>query len=682
MSPLVVIAGAVVASVTAADEGLPESLEDFEDVDGFETTVRADVKQPVPETASSVLLDDEELATGSLRTADDAIRLVPGFVLVQHGAEGKGYQFFVRGFDALHGADIEASIAGVPFNEWSNVHSTGYLELSLVPPEVISEIAVTKGPFSVEQGPFAIAGSIAYELGISERNRGLRGWYTAGTTNRHRLLVTYAPDEADDPTFVTAEVMTDDGFGQGRAAQRAGGTGRLRLFGSSDAELDLFVAANASRFDLPGIVRLEDVDAGRIALRDSYDDDQWGGESRRALLSLNYEHRGNNTGTQAQVYAMARELELIENFTGFLADSINGDALEQRHESAMVGGGLEHLLELDDHWALLFNGSGRAERVTQNEWQLGLDNERLVANRDIVGTQIGWHSGASVRFTPSRALRVDLGGRVDGATIPDVEDRTAGRSGDGTRVVLSPRASVRYRPGELIEVFAAYGRGLRPPELAAFAGVVRDDLGLEDASAPQAEPTVNDSVELGTRLTLGAIEFSAAGFGTFIERESIFDHVSGASVELGSTRRLGVELAGVWRASAALEFRADATWVRARLRESGTPVPLAPSFVTGAHVIVRPLGRSFGGLHAVAVAPRDLPFGGRSDWLWITSAVAGYDWGAFRAEVALDNLLNQENHEGAYQFASVWPSSGSVLPSAHVAPGPPLSARLTLSAAF
>ncbi|MEL6759802.1 MAG: Plug domain-containing protein, partial [Myxococcota bacterium] len=169
MSPLVVIAGAVVASVTAADEGLPESLEDFEDVDGFETTVRADVKQPVPETASSVLLDDEELATGSLRTADDAIRLVPGFVLVQHGAEGKGYQFFVRGFDALHGADIEASIAGVPFNEWSNVHSTGYLELSLVPPEVISEIAVTKGPFSVEQGPFAIAGSIAYELGISER---------------------------------------------------------------------------------------------------------------------------------------------------------------------------------------------------------------------------------------------------------------------------------------------------------------------------------------------------------------------------------------------------------------------------------------------------------------------------------------------------------------------------------
>lgn len=679
MSPFFLLTWAVAVTAAAADDRPANGFEDFK---GFETTVRVEVKQPVPETASSTRLDDEELATASLRTADDAIRLVPGFVLVQHGSEGKGYQFFVRGFDALHGADIEARVAGVPFNEWSNVHSTGYLELSLVPPEIIQEVEVTKGPFSVEQGPFAIAGSIGYELGVAARNRGVRGWYTAGTTNRHRLLVSYAPIEREDPAFLTAEVMTDSGFGQGRAARRAGGTGRTRLYSSGDAQLDLFVAANAVRFDLPGIVRLEDVEAERIALRDSYGDDRWGGESRRALLNLGYERRATATHTEAQLYAMARSLALLENFTGFLDDPVNGDALEQRHESVMLGVALAHLLELDEDWALFVNGSGRSERIAQNEWQVGLNGERLAENRHLAGTQIAWHSGASFRFAPSRVLRVDLGGRIDGATVANVEDRLEGRRGDGTRVVVSPRASVRYRPGTLVELFAAYGRGLRPPELAAFVGVARDDLGFDDATAPRAEPTVNDAVEVGTRVTLGAVELSAAGFGTFIERESIFDHVSGASVELGATERLGVELVALWRMSPAIELRADATWVRARLRESDTPVPLAPAFVAGGHLIVRPVGQVFGGLHAVTVAPRNLPFGGQSDWLWITSAVAGYDWGRFRVEAAADNLLHQANYEGAYQFPSRWPTSGSALPSAHVAPGPPLSARLTLSAAF
>ncbi len=679
MSPFFLLTWAVVAPAATADDPPTNNFEDFE---GFETTVRVEVKQPVPETASTVRLHDEELATASLRTADDAIRLVPGFVLVQHGSEGKGYQFFVRGFDALHGADIEARVAGVPFNEWSNVHATGYIELSLIPPEIISEVEVTKGPFSIAQGPFAVAGSIGYSLGVSARNRGVRGWYTAGTTNRHRLLVSYAPLAVDDPTFLTAEVMTDAGFGERRAARRAGATGRARLYSSGASQLDLLVAANAARFELPGIVRLEDVEAERIALRDSYGDERWGGESRRALLSLNYDRRDAGANTEAQLYAMARNLSLLENFTGFLDDPVNGDALEQRHESVMLGFSLDHLHELDEAWAVLVNGSARSERVAQNEWQVGLNGERLAENRNLAGTQVAWHSGASFRYAPNRALRVDFGGRVDGATVTKVEDRLEGRRGNGTRVVVSPRASVRYRPGTFVELFAAYGRGLRPPELAAFAGIARDELGFDDATAPRAEPTVNDAVEVGSRLTFGPLELSAAGFATFIERESIFDHVSGASVELGATERLGVELATLWRVSAAIELRADVTWVRARLRESNDPVPLAPSLVAGAHAIVRPLGGFFGGLHAVTVGPRNLPFGGQSDWLWITSAVAGYDWGRYRVEAAADNLLNQANYEGAYQFPSRWPTSGSALPSAHVAPGPPLSARLTLSAAF
>lgn len=38
------------------------------------------------------------------QTVEEALRLVPGLVIAQHGTEGKGHQIYLRGFDALHGS--------------------------------------------------------------------------------------------------------------------------------------------------------------------------------------------------------------------------------------------------------------------------------------------------------------------------------------------------------------------------------------------------------------------------------------------------------------------------------------------------------------------------------------------------------------------------------------------------
>ena len=90
-----------------------------------------------------------------------------------------------------------------------------------VAPEAIESVEVTKGPFSVEQGAFAMAGSAEYQLGIPYPDRGLRATYAIGTTNRHRGVVTYSPVEGDGHEFVALEAVHDDGFGQNRAIDRA-----------------------------------------------------------------------------------------------------------------------------------------------------------------------------------------------------------------------------------------------------------------------------------------------------------------------------------------------------------------------------------------------------------------------------------------------------------------------------
>ncbi|HRE91588.1 MAG TPA: TonB-dependent receptor plug domain-containing protein, partial [Myxococcota bacterium] len=155
------------------------------------------------------------------KTAEDALRLTPGVVVVQHGAEGKAHQLYLRGFDALHGADLEVELEGVRLNEGGNVHATGYFDLSLVPVALVTALTVDKGPFSLDQGLFGTAGTARYRLGVPLSRRGATVGYELGTTNRHRVSFALAPEAARDESFLGGEFVTDSGFGERRAVPHA-----------------------------------------------------------------------------------------------------------------------------------------------------------------------------------------------------------------------------------------------------------------------------------------------------------------------------------------------------------------------------------------------------------------------------------------------------------------------------
>src|SRR5690606_24182827 len=190
-------------------------------------------RAPRPLPASTTLVTAREIAATPKRSAEDALRLVPGLTLVQHGSEGKGHQFFLRGFDALHGTDLELLVEGIPINEWSNIHAHGYIDLGFVVPEAIRSVEVIKGPFTLEQGAFAMAGSANYRLGIPEEAVGGRVAYVAGTTNRHRGLVTFSPRQSGGEDFIAAEALRDDGYGQNREVERGAVLARARLLRSA-----------------------------------------------------------------------------------------------------------------------------------------------------------------------------------------------------------------------------------------------------------------------------------------------------------------------------------------------------------------------------------------------------------------------------------------------------------------
>lgn len=132
------------------EQSEPEPDEDAAEVRTITVPTRSDGL-----TASGRTIDARTIAGTPKRSAEDLLRLVPGVVIVQHGNQGKGYQFYLRGFDAAHGSDVEVSLEDVPLNEPSNVHAHGYLDLAFIIPEVVDGVDAKKGAFRLEQGKLA-----------------------------------------------------------------------------------------------------------------------------------------------------------------------------------------------------------------------------------------------------------------------------------------------------------------------------------------------------------------------------------------------------------------------------------------------------------------------------------------------------------------------------------------------
>ncbi len=650
-----------------------------------------------PEGSAERRVDAATLETTPRSSADDLLRLVPGLLITRHGAEGKGRQIFLRGFDAVHGADLEVTVDGVPWNEASNVHGQGYLDLGTLIPEALGGVDAHKGSFRIEQGPFATAGSVRFELGIAPERRGARLSYEIGSTRRHRVVGSLA--SADGGSFLVAEVLRDGGYGRNRDTDRAALLGRTVLLRAGRALLTLFGGAHVSRFGEPGTVPLAWERAGRVGFYDSLQPET-ASASARAFSALRFSFTDAGGGvSSALVYGQARRLRLDENFTGFLLDPERGDRLGQQHQA--FGGGLRlaHTRPLGPRLQLLSGLDAGPEKIGQHEDHLDGGGVAFARTRWLRGRQAtaaarlgaGWLARSWLRLEGglrAQAFLFDVTGAQPGAGSPiATETRAGAATGTATTLAWLPRLQALIDPHPAVSLLLAYGRGVRPPE--ARAVLVRPattgDLDLSGYRGGSPRPTLSDDLEVGVRLRPGErVDLGAGAFAVHIAREQIFDHLAGTNLELNATRRLGLEADATVRPLPGLVLRADVTAVSARFARSGRPVPGAPTLFGAleAHA-EHPAGLS-GGARFFAVAPRPLAHGARAGALSMLDARLLYRRGAWEVSLEVENLLGARLREGEFNYAS-WFDRGegrSLVPRVHYAAGPPRTARAGIGARF
>ncbi|XXF81696.1 TonB-dependent receptor [Myxococcaceae bacterium GXIMD 01537] len=647
------------------------------------TTVRA----PRPAaSAAEVTLSRDVLDAAPRSNAVDLLRLVPGLVVSQHSGEGKAQQLFLRGFDALHGQDVELNVGGLPVNEVSHIHALGYADANFVIPEVVRELRVTEGSYRAAQGDYAVAGTVRMELGLEEPGILVSG--TLGQFGQRRLVAAVRP--GDDPeTFAAVELGEGEGFGPQRGFGRASLLAQAALelgTGPNAVRVRALAGSYASRFDSPGVVREDDYATGQRDFFDAAVGRQGGSAVRhQLLLGLELPRQGGSR-TVVELFGILADLRLRNNFTGFRVDE-RGDGLEQTNDGTTLGVRAEHRRQarLWGRPVSLELGLGaRRDGVEQTQRRYRQTDGTFFSDEvdaSFVQTDVWAYAEAHV---PLGRWKLLLGGRADALGV-EVFDALAfrdprfydgqgyARSAFGAH--LGAKAGLEYGLTDAWRLFASYGDGFRSPQARSLG---------EGERAPFVSVR---GAELGARHEGARLAAQVSLFGSQVDDDFYFDHTVGTTVFTGETLRGGVAASVQARPAEGLTVALSGTWAHAWVTKSDTLLPYFAPLVARADVgwerpvtVAGTAARLHAGTGLTLLGPRPLPFDEFSRTVFLADAQVGARWEGVGVRLDVKNVLDARWRDGEFVYSSRFDpgAPASLIPARHFTAGSPRMASLTL----
>lgn len=681
-------------------------------------------KTPPPRAVSDFVLDNQLITIAPVTSPEGMLTRAPGVYVAKPESEAVAGEIFLRGFDAEHGQDIELTAGPVPINLPSHIHGQGYADLGIIIPEAVRTIRVTEGVYDPRQGDFAVAGSIHFDLGVEKRGYQLSS--TSGSFGTFRQLILWAPEGEPEETFTAVSIRRTDGFGENRGSTTGTGLAQYAFDLPGGYHGLLHVAAYGSRANFPGIIRLDDVDAGRVDFYGGYDDPSAKAQSAfatRAQAALSLERastKGDRSG--AALWFVLGDFRLRANYTGYTerseanADfSGRGDLIEQRNDSTSFGASFYRRSARVSpvEWArgnVEFGMRFRTDLIEQVQNMLAQPNNEIWDQRidaSIEGSDLGvygdldfalgqdWHLRGGAR---ADVLYYDINDRL-GNFIPQfsVEDHILGFTRGALGVAAGPRAALEYRPLDWLRVQAAYGEGYRSPQ----ARILR-----EGETAPYAKVR---SMELGAKASpLGELlDLSSALYATFLSNDLAFDAGEGGLEFIGPTQRIGAVLQVTARPTPGIFANVSATATRATLREPPPPtaedpappfeegqlLPFVPPVVLRADVGAQrealfsvrgvPVAGKLG-IGASYLSSRPLPYGEFSAPFALVDAGGSLRAGAVELALEGTNLLNSQYAASVYSFSSNWGTTDipSLVPAQHISAGAPLAIQASVRLFF
>ncbi|UXI69484.1 TonB-dependent receptor [Tahibacter amnicola] len=645
--------------------------------------VNGEAAKPGVEAASAGIVTAADLRVRPLSRPAEVLEVMPGLVATQHSGNGKGNQYFLRGFNLDHGTDLSTTIDGVPNNLRTHGHGQGYNDLNGLIPELIRRIEYRKGPYAADDGDFSSAGA-AHIRYVDKVSRPFVD-VTAGEHGFARVLAAGSGEfDHDRSLLLGVDLGRNDGpWEKPEDARRASVIAKFRQ-GNADTRWGIAYLGYRNRWASSDQVPLRAVESGRIGRFGQIDPDL-GGDTSRHTLVADVTHATDTGEWQANAYAVRYRLDLFSNFTYLLEHPDEGDQFAQADDRTYYGGALTYSHRWTSGEVLHELATGAELRIDDID-RVGLYHTRarqtlgVVRQDQVAETSAGLHASLRSQWTSTFHSVVGLRGDYYDA---DVDSLLSPNSGAASQFRASPKFSLMYSPVAPLALYANAGRGFHSND-ARGATTRVNPLAPSEPAQPLDLIVPTRGEEVGIRYApVPNLMLSAVFWRLRIGSELVFSGDGGSTEASRASRRQGIEAELTYRPLPWLRLEADFARSQARFTEfdpAGDAIPGAIEKVASVGIYVDHGGRWSGGLRYRYLGPAPLVEDGsvRSRSTTLVNLDVNYAIStnaALRLEV--HNLLDSDDNDITYFYESRMTGETDPVADIHFHPVEPRTVRLS-----
>jgi len=537
-----------------------------------------------------------DIKTNPIKSAQEALRKVPGLIIGQHAGGGKAEQIFLRGFDVDHGTDIAISTDGLPVNLPSHAHGQGYADLHFVIPETIDNINFGKGPYYADIGNFNTAGFI--ELNTKKFINDNLIKVEAGQYNTLRAVNLFKISESENSSaYVASElVLTDGVFESPQNFNRFNILGRYNFNNYEDEELTLSFSHFQSKWDASGQIPTRAVKQGLISRFGAIDNTEGGLTSRSNIWVNHTKQLNEHERLKSRAFISKYDFELYSNFTFYLVDPVNGDQIKQKESRTILGAEsvYNRTFHIEDHDIQLSFDAGLGFRYDDvNDVELSrTKNRRETLERLAFGDidELNGYLFLNGNFK-TKKWTLNPGMRLDYFKFNHVDFLTDSyETLNKTQVIFSPKFNTIFAASSNLQLFGKLGYGFHSND----ARVVTANNGKE--TLPSAFGPVLGAIYK----PLDRLVLNTALWTLFSEQEFVYVGDAGIVEPSGKSRRYGVDFGFRYQILDWLFLNSDINYTMARSIDEPNGqdfIPLAPDLTSSGGITIKDLGKFSGGLN-------------------------------------------------------------------------------------
>ncbi len=637
-----------------------------------------------PLSATEGVVSGAQLQLRPLSRPAEMLEFVPGLIATQHSGEGKGNQYFLRGFNLDHGTDLALKVDGLPVNMPSHAHGQGYADLNFLLPELVESLAYRKGPYYAEIGDFGTAGSseFTYSDRLDEGNVNL----TAGENDYRRVFAGQSFEAvAGDITLAGALTSYAGPWKLDQNLDKRNGLLKYhRETGNQAWSITAMGYDNswASTDQIP-LRAVENGSLHRFGNVDASD----GGQTHRHSLSFDWSQDRTDERLTLDGYVLDYGLALFSNFTYFLDDPLRGDQFEQSEDRRVFGLNAEYQRDLSlagRPAALRIGLQNRTDSIDVGLYKTQQRVRHMTTREDNVQQSLS-SAYASLEQQWSDNVRSVAALRADHYRF-DVDAGLPVNGGRDSETLLSPKLNLIYSSSAATEYFFSAGQGFHSND--ARGTTIRIDPVSGDAVDAVDPLSKARSVEVGMRTSLvPGTQVAVSIFSMQLDSELIYVGDAGTTEALGKSKRRGIELGAIYAPAPWLLIDTDLTLTKARLVGAGAAdrIPNSVDRTASLGLIVNDLGKWSGGLRVryLGEAPLIEDNSVTSEATVLVNAQATYalrqDW-SVTLEVL--DLFDSQDNDITYFYESQLAGEAVPQEDLHFHPVEPRSVRVTLQARF